>query len=1558
MANSKRNFIAGKMNKSLDERLVPNGQYVDAMNVRLGSTEDSEIGSVENSKGNELLTTINLGFFDGSERDLTNSARCIGAFEDGANETIYWFIHDSGQSAVSTGKADLIVSFNINTLSTEYHVISFKNANDATNTTLNFNPAYLITEVNKVDNLLFFTDNYNPPRKINVNKNYEYPTSLTGNDLFSEDDLLVVVKPPHQAPLVTGVTTGGTETFLEDKFLCFGYRYKYEDDEYSATSIFTNPVFNTKPFFLSTETNLNEGMVNSFNTATINFNSGGKRVTDIEILFKDSDSSDIKIIESLNKSNLGYLDNQTYNYSFTDNKIFTVLSSGEILRLYDNVPLLAKTQTLMGNRIMYGNYVDGYNLTRNGLNTRLDYFTEVDSQSLGVAKITTSPTVTDTTYTINGSNTSKGMVSIDLSDINDELVAGSTLSFSFRVSNKDGTNFTGTPTPKPSTSNQNIDMGFSYTLPQNFNSVSELISSTDFQSKIGTSSNIKITSATFCDGTTFTDTFNCQLLSTLENPAGADYHKHKSGITALDGPITALVTNSTFLFIKVVAMAYTSNPSSPSAANTVYEYYDISAANFSFQKITSPLSLHSNRGYEVGIVYMDDFNRATTALVSPNNTVRVPCSQSVNQNKIKVTIPNTQLAPDFATRYKFVIKPDADKYETIYSRFYFTDPSDSHTYFLLEGENIAKVEEGDVYNVKRDAFGALNSCVTATVLEKKTQAADFITGVDAPSGTYMKMLANNFSVATIPNSEILPGQQIAEQNSGGENVTLEYDGFSTASSGSFTVNDIPAGSKIRINLDLYRNKQTAFFGIGGCERRSYKFDKDFISPVAYDSIIDWWNGENIGDLIDTGDKDPSSINNFYDSNLATSQVDIDAFKDAASFNTNRYQWYRKSNEIKFLISGTQSCAGSGGDAKIRATFEIFRANTILAFETEPSEALPDVWYEGQDSYPIDTTNGYHLDGGNFANSEDQDQSATQPAILFLNFANCFTFGNGVESYSIQDSIKGNEMVMGNRVTTVAEQDYKRAHRKSDITYSGIYNDETNLNRLNEFNLGLANFKSLENSFGPINKMFARETDILVLQEDKISYVLSGKNLLSDASGGNVLTSVPEVLGKQVARIEDFGISDNTESFTSYGSDKFFTDAKRAAVIQLKGSSASNEQLNVISEFGMRSWFRDLFKDSFSTQKLGAYDPYMNEYVLSSNDILVPTVDECIPCGQRQSFLLKENSVSYCVDTPTTIGDVKIDFIVPATTPVTLKVEWDGAVQHNATITGNSTVTVFTKNKQLPSKYNVTLTQIGGKDSDFNITSRCPEGSPLKVVDIVLTNNDDATKSIHHNWEYFGGAAQSVSPDEVVNFGVNARDSVFSSYYQVLDGFQGDGAIPIKGNLLTMKTNKYSTDNYSVESSNRFMYLATNTLYPNTKAGLNSLLTAIKGGSTTLTPTTSGITSSASFTVPNTTYTYLYLVWDLRLKPLSLICQKIGSQTSSILQEACCDCSCTATTTEYRIRNNSSTTLTITYQNTSGAKAETSLAGGLRDITICSQQYPRITPPSSDVTVIVTDCDCS
>ena len=38
MAKIQKNFIKGRMNKSVDERLVPQGEYIDALNVRLGST--------------------------------------------------------------------------------------------------------------------------------------------------------------------------------------------------------------------------------------------------------------------------------------------------------------------------------------------------------------------------------------------------------------------------------------------------------------------------------------------------------------------------------------------------------------------------------------------------------------------------------------------------------------------------------------------------------------------------------------------------------------------------------------------------------------------------------------------------------------------------------------------------------------------------------------------------------------------------------------------------------------------------------------------------------------------------------------------------------------------------------------------------------------------------------------------------------------------------------------------------------------------------------------------------------------------------------------------------------------------------------------------------------------------------------------------------------------------------------------------------------------------------------------------------------------------------------
>ena len=79
MAKDQADFTKGRMNKSVDERLLPKGEYIDAQNVRLGSTELSEVGAVENAKGNSKLTALKYAGVD-----ISGDAVCIGAFDDGS----------------------------------------------------------------------------------------------------------------------------------------------------------------------------------------------------------------------------------------------------------------------------------------------------------------------------------------------------------------------------------------------------------------------------------------------------------------------------------------------------------------------------------------------------------------------------------------------------------------------------------------------------------------------------------------------------------------------------------------------------------------------------------------------------------------------------------------------------------------------------------------------------------------------------------------------------------------------------------------------------------------------------------------------------------------------------------------------------------------------------------------------------------------------------------------------------------------------------------------------------------------------------------------------------------------------------------------------------------------------------------------------------------------------------------------------------------------------------------------------------------------------------------
>jgi hypothetical protein len=1434
------------------------------MNIRMGSTENSEFGVIENTKGNISLTTLKF-----QNTLLSVDARCIGAYEDGSIETIYWFVHDPSFPLGNTGKIDLVVSFNTNTFSLTYHVITIDNGGGV-DTTLNFDPQYLITGVNKIEDLLFFTDNYNAPRSINVTRNYAIPSgaplidagSTTGQALL-EESLLVIKKPPSEAPTVELINTAGEQNFLEERFISFAYRYLYADGQYSATSQWSDIAFSPNGFELTVEAYLNEGMINSFNACQVTYDTGNSLVLGIDLLFKQSESNIIKIIEKQNKADLGIPNNTLKTLTFDNSKIFTVLPEAELLRLYDNVPRFAQAQTLMGNRLMYGNYIEGYDLvSTNGQPLQLTYVAKLMQDTIGSTTLDSS--AQNSVYTIDGNHpVPLSILRIDFASLaspsyESNLIAGATIQVKLEFAHYD---YTG---GMPTTQTGNTSITSTFTLASTYLNPFALSQSVEFKDWIGTLANIlPVYNAnpailTSCSGITFTDAFNCIIPA---NQASG-WQARASGITAINQPIKIIATNippdESYIDLQLVAMQY---EDINNLGTFAYEYYSVVSSLVTFNRLGNARSLHSNRGYEIGIVYMDDFLRSSTALVSPDNIVYTPCSSSPNKNSIQVAIPVSQVAPYWATRYKFVIKPDQEGYQTVYSTL-VTQDADSLIWFLLEGENMQKVEVGDRLIVKKDSSGPTTTCLYTTVLEKISKAKSTTFPI---AGVYMRLEAGNFD------SQVSPIPTINQTNSGYSRTKVVWSETPLVPPAvMYTDLDVPVGSVIGIMAYTY----IASDFWTGCSKKEINPGQNwsyFTATQSYANLEAWFTA-NTATIVAAlqGASPPTGMSVSYIGSYTMSDAAMLTFVSGATSRTIMKLYINRDpadNLLKFWMTGTKPCDGDDDNASTILKFSLQRSpiEPDFIFETLPIDALPDVFFENNLSFPISPI-GEH-DG----NVQNQNFALGQDAIIDTEFFNCFSFGNGVESYKVRDSIVGREFNLGERVTSVSAQDYKEAHRFSDITYSGIYNTESNLNKLNEFNLGLLNYKYLESSFGYIYVLDGRETDVLCLQEDKVSYVLAGKNLLSDAGAGRALTAVPEVLGTQIARTEKYGISHNPESYVQWGADRYFTDTKRGAVIYIQGDSMQSDQLRVISEFGMRTWFRDEFINAQTTQKLGGYDPYMNEYVLTSNDIQVPSVIECIGCGQINSFNIDnigkpERIISYCVKLNNCIADGNIvlqtGFVQAG--GVTVDVTYDGTTTTSGFIDTGQTINIpYSVNNPLVLELQIVITITAGANLTFDIDNQCQECNEIFLVEVVITDGSNAGMFIHNQYNYFDPIIPYSSPlqSNQVTFAFPSSNPLVS-YYNIDAGFWGQGSFPYPGVDMNLYTNKIGIDDFDVTvPPNKFLYHTSNTNYPNNPASITTLLSV----ATNITPLTlqPSLTQwKGTFTTP-ALQNFLYLIWDLR-----------------------------------------------------------------------------------------------
>ena len=185
---------------------------------------------------------------------------------------------------------------------------------------------------------------------------------------------------------------------FEFKFPRFATRYKYEDNEYSAFSPFSEVAFlpdrpGGSDFDFVASKGYNIGMTNQIRKLALKDFIPEKDllpddVIEIDILYKESNSPNIYSILTIKpdekawQTRVTYTGNRTnttqYPYNFSGVKgylpiesemVHGILPENQLLRPWDNVPRKAKAQEVSGNRLIYGNYLQNYNLIDTGDNT-------------------------------------------------------------------------------------------------------------------------------------------------------------------------------------------------------------------------------------------------------------------------------------------------------------------------------------------------------------------------------------------------------------------------------------------------------------------------------------------------------------------------------------------------------------------------------------------------------------------------------------------------------------------------------------------------------------------------------------------------------------------------------------------------------------------------------------------------------------------------------------------------------------------------------------------------------------------------------------------------------------------------------------------------------------------------------------------------------------------------------------------------------------------------------------------------------------------------------------
>lgn len=353
--------FTGGMNTVLAPQLMPSDKYTYMLNCDVSSTAEGNLGIITNIKGN---VSISIDLPEGQNKT-------IGTVKNEELNKMYFAVWNS--NGFHTW-----YEFDYISLTTK---VVMRSIVDTGNVDIfQWQAGQLINSGNIVnDNLLYWTMEGHPARKINIRKAIEKSDTGYGNVILDE-----YTRAYKRAPAFAPTAEYFTNSLLQKnnlyrKLFRFAVRFIYDDNEFSTFSDFSRvPV----PEVENVTGTIGVPLIN--NGIYVRFPTGGMIVKKIELIMQSTlDDVDpatgdylysqwVSIIV-FDKEVLSIGNNTEYTYEFYNDNTYLALDQGEVNQQQSDLPTNPKVQEIASNTMVYGNFYDGFPTVKVDFSAEVEY---------------------------------------------------------------------------------------------------------------------------------------------------------------------------------------------------------------------------------------------------------------------------------------------------------------------------------------------------------------------------------------------------------------------------------------------------------------------------------------------------------------------------------------------------------------------------------------------------------------------------------------------------------------------------------------------------------------------------------------------------------------------------------------------------------------------------------------------------------------------------------------------------------------------------------------------------------------------------------------------------------------------------------------------------------------------------------------------------------------------------------------------------------------------------------------------------------------------------------